>query len=61
MANSAKILIDNLNSGGYTVGIWSRKLNAVQAVTQLRVGNVPDNISRRRGDMLEVYETRTIT
>lgn len=43
------------------VGVWSRKNHAVTASSRVRVGDVPDNISRRKDDLREAYTVTALT
>jgi len=60
---SAKLLVSSLNGLGasdVTVVIWSRKYDAMTGVSRIRVGDVPDNISRRRNALAEAYSVVSI-
>jgi len=64
MLGAADSFIDSLNTnngGQFDVGVWSRKLNSVTKSTRLRIGDVPDNISRRRRQLDETYQVLVIT
>jgi len=55
LATAATLLdaIDGLSN--FSVGVWSRRNHAVTDVSRVRIGDVPDNISRRRNELREVY------
>jgi len=62
MAFVAKSMFDNINilfGADATVAIWSRRDKATHIVNRVRVGDVPDNISRRRNHLRETYYTET--
>jgi hypothetical protein len=62
IAASTATLIDAINAiSGVSVGVWSRKNASVTAVTRLRVGDVPDNISTRKNGLPEAYNVTSIT
>jgi hypothetical protein len=42
---------------GMTPGVWSRAGSSVTASTRVRIGNVPDNLGRRKNALSEVYQT----
>lgn len=52
--------LNNIVAPVQRVGVWSRREKAVFPVTTLRVGDVSDNISRRRNHLIEAYDTRAI-
>lgn len=43
------------------VAVWSRKFAEVAAVTRVRVGDVPDNISLRKNALPENYVVQAVT
>lgn len=47
-------------TGVLDVGVWSKANGSVTAVTRVRVGNVPDFISRRKNALVETYVSQTI-
>lgn len=47
-------------TAGYTVAIASKVDASLTPITRIRVGDVPDNISRRRDDLRESYLTGSI-
>jgi len=51
----AGIMIDGLEIPGRRVSVWSRKSFSATPSTRLRIGDVPDNISRRRNALRENY------
>jgi len=56
IVNQAKNLLQAINAAGTPkVGIWSRVDKAVHTATRVRVGDVPDNISRRKNHLRETY------
>ncbi len=60
-ADRAKSFLDAINAyPDLTAVVWSRKFAVTTPITRVRVGNVPDNISRRKNNMNEVYETRAV-
>lgn len=62
MLTTATTLIDGLNAiSNVSVGVWSRKNASVTAITRLRIGDVPDNISTRKNALAETYQATTIT
>ncbi len=61
MTSSAEVFVEGINAGPYTVGVWSRKNGSVTTVSRLKVGDVPDNISRRRNALQETYTEVVIT
>lgn len=42
------------------IGVWSRRDKAVHVSNRLRVGNVPDNVRRRKNHMIEVYNAGSL-
>lgn len=61
VAGAARDFMEALNLiTGIQVGIWSRRDSSVTAVTRVRVGDVPDNISRRRDALDEAYTAYTL-
>lgn len=48
--------VNGLSAGGHNVAVWSRTMGAVQAVTQVRVGNRMDTIRSRRNSQAEQYQ-----
>lgn len=62
LTNAAALLVNGLSSeAGVTIAVASKVDASLTPVTRLRVGNVPDNISRRRRDLVESYTTAVIT
>lgn len=56
VANAMGVLADELvNSALVTPSVWSRKLAALQPLSLIRVGNIPDTIRSRRNSGAEVY------
>jgi hypothetical protein len=58
MLEAAVAMLNGLNAltgFGAQVGIWSRRDHQVHPVARVRVGDVPDNISRRRNHLRETY------
>jgi len=61
MMTQALILLNGISadlnawSPGSKLGVWSRRDHLVHISTRLRIGNVPDNISRRRNHLRETY------
>lgn len=47
--------LSGLDLNGAQPAVWSRTLAGLQAVTQVRVGNVPDTIRARRNGISETY------
>lgn len=45
---------------GWTLGVWSRRGGSVTAVSRIRIGDVPDNVSRRKDDLHEAYQVAAI-
>lgn len=63
MATSAKTFLDACATAGGTgafVGVFSLLDHVVHESTRLRMGDVPDNISRRRNALIEAYEIRAL-
>lgn len=61
MVSSADTMLEALQTElGMTLVVWSRAEGLGFPVTRLRVGNVPDNISRRRNDLREIYTSADI-
>lgn len=59
---AARAMFDNFNNvSGITFGVYSRADQALYASTRLRVGDVIDNVSRRRNDLTENYSSVTIS
>lgn len=44
-------------TASYEVGVWSRADQSITEATRIRIGDVPDFISRRKGEMRENYVT----
>lgn len=55
VAAAQAFLLDLNTITGYDVAVWSRKDHSATTCTRVRVGDVPDNISRRRNDLDEAY------
>lgn len=61
VVTSAKTLLDHISADtGITVAIASKVDASLTPVTRIRVGNVPDNLRRRRRDLIESYSFGTI-
>lgn len=61
IAEAAQDFLSGLNAlTGTTVGVWSRVGASFTPSSRLRVGDVPDNISRRRNALRENYDTLPI-
>jgi len=58
MVATTQTLLDGINTacGGVgAIGVWSRRDKAVHVANRFRIGDVPDNISRRRNHLREGY------
>lgn len=63
IATSAQTLLQSINAYaglGAHVAVWSRKGANLATVSRIRVGDVPDNISRRRNKMREAYSIKAL-
>ena len=61
--NSAVTLIEAINaidSGDWNVAIWSRAGQSLEPVSQVRVSDVPDDISRRKSAMHPTYSRHNL-
>jgi len=58
MVATAQTLFDSIHTMldvGGAVGVWSRRDHAVHESNRFRIGDVPDNVSRRRNHLREGY------
>jgi hypothetical protein len=61
MLDQAVLLLNGINTYlaslavNTHVGVWSRADKAVHVINRVRIGDVPDNVSRRRNHLLEHY------
>lgn len=61
IVTTTKTMMDAINAlTGISLVIASKAGGTLIPVTRVRVGDVPDNISRRRDDLREVYSTATL-
>jgi len=63
MVSAFQGLVDALNTnlaGTGVIGVWSRRDKAVHPSNRFRIGDVPDNISRRKNAMREAYSGGTV-
>jgi hypothetical protein len=59
---TASVLLDGLSNGfDASVGVWSRRDKSITIANRVRVGDVPDNISRRRNELRENYQALGIS
>jgi hypothetical protein len=62
LRDASEVFLNGIGAiAGITVGIWSRRDAGVVAAARLRIGDVPDNISRRKNAMRETYSSVPIT
>jgi len=60
MLNAAQTLVEGINAlsgDNIKVAVWSRRDHATHVVSRIRVGDIPDNIRRRKNAMHEGYAT----
>ena len=63
MLANAHTLLAGINAGfgAYAkVCVWSRRDKAMHEVNRIRIGDVPDNISRRRNHLIEAYAVQAL-
>jgi phage gp37-like protein len=58
IASAMEILLDGINTlftAAGAIGVWSRADHEVHVSTRFRIGDVPDNIRRRKNHLRETY------